>query len=539
MRKPLPLLILTLFLGGCAPRPESIETSRHMIGRIVEYVGERNEKGEYHGKGTATYTTGKRYLGEFINGKPNGKGTLFLGFPFSDYAERYVGEFKDGYFHGQGTYFYGDNYQEEDSSKMTVGMWKDGEMHGLIKQVFYTVNYFGEYDMGKRRGYGVDFRGDEIESGIWAIIPSDDYGNTQLGLKESLPIEEVSNYLKNKYPHFTGFDVDTLISAISVEHTLISPYGAITGSGAQYEGKIIEGTKEKGKGDFVVQSGDFKGNRYEGEFLGEKFHGQGMVSNSHGWQYIGEFKDGKYHGYGEETYENDMGKYEGQWKNGRKQGQGVRTYRQGNIYVGEWKDDERNGQGTYTFADGDKYVGEWKDGKQHGKGVETTKEGEIRSGIWVKGVLQKKEPVSSPVVTAVKSTGVSISGFIAVLEFEGNNISSGEVRALTDRLRSELVTIGQFTIIERGKMDEVLKEQAFQQTGCVSSECAVEVGKLLGVENIITGSISRVGTIYSVSARAFSVASGEIIKTAVYDHLGDIGGLLTQGMRKVAEELGK
>ena len=25
----------------------------------------------------------------------------------------------------------------------------------------------------------------------------------------------------------------------------------------------------------------------------------------------------------------------------------------------------------------------------------------------------------------------------------------------------------------------------------------------------------------------------------VYDHSGDIGGLLTQGMRKVAEELGK
>ena len=32
---------------------------------------------------------------------------------------------------------------------------------------------------------------------------------------------------------------------------------------------------------------------------------------------------------------------------------------------------------------------------------------------------------------------------------------------------------------------------------------------------------------------------GEIIKSAVYDHSGDIGGLLTQGMRKVAEELGK
>ena len=134
---------------------------------------------------------------------------------------------------------------------------------------------------------------------------------------------------------------------------------------------------------------------------------------------------------------------------------------------------------------------------------------------------------------------VSAQQTIAVIEFEGLGISQIEAKALTNRLRDELVKTGKYTVIERGRMEEILKEQAFQQTGCVSSECAVEVGKLLGVENIITGSISKVGTIYSVSARAFSVASGEIIKTAVYDHSGDIGGLLTQGMRKVAEELGK
>ena len=128
---------------------------------------------------------------------------------------------------------------------------------------------------------------------------------------------------------------------------------------------------------------------------------------------------------------------------------------------------------------------------------------------------------------------------IAVLEFEGKGVSQSETSTLTDRLRDEMFNTGIYVVLERGKMDEVLKEQAFQQSGCVSSECAVEVGKLLGVENIITGSISRIGTIYSVSARAFSVASGEIIKTAIYDHSGDIGGLLTQGMRKVAEELGK
>ena len=201
-----------------------------------------------------------------------------------------------------------------------------------------------------------------------------------------------------------------------------------------------------------------------------------------------------------------------------------------------------------------------ENGQYNGKGVLFKVNGEIKSGTWlnnelhnswtievVSNFLKNKYPqftgfdyvAPTPVVTAVKSSGVSISGFIAVLEFEGNDISPSEARALTNRLRSELVGKGQLTIIERGKMEEILKEQAFQQTGCVSSECAVEVGKLLGVENIITGSISKVGTIYSVEARAVSVESGEIIKTAVYDHSGDIGGLLTQGMRKVAEELGK
>ena len=70
---------------------------------------------------------------------------------------------------------------------------------------------------------------------------------------------------------------------------------------------------------------------------------------------------------------------------------------------------------------------------------------------------------------------------VAVLEFEGKNVSVAEASALTDRLRNELFQMGQFKIIERGQMDEILNEQAFQQTGCVSSECAVEVGKMLGV----------------------------------------------------------
>ena len=52
------------------------------------------------------------------------------------------------------------------------------------------------------------------------------------------------------------------------------------------------------------------------------------------------------------------------------------------------------------------------------------------------------------------------------------------------------------------------------------------------------GSVSKVGTIFSVSARLVNVLSGEIAKTAVYDHNGDLGGLLTVGMNLVAKQLG-
>ena len=371
----------------------------------------------------------------------------------------------------------------------------------------------------------------------------------------------------------------------SVKHTLISD------SGTRYEGVITEGTKEKGSGVFIVQSGERKGNRYEGEFVGEKKHGWGIETFVFGAQFVGEFRDGNWNGQGTYTiYDGsfkyvgelkdgvyhgqgtmiflDGAKYVGELKDGLPNGQGTHTSPNGSEFAGEWKDDKPHGLGTRTFSNGSQYVGEWKNGQYNGKGVLFKVNGEIKSGTWlnnelhnswtievVSNFLKNKYPQFTgfdyvaptpvvtpdpiPVVTAVKSSGISISGLIAVIDFEGNDISPSEARALTDRLRGELVGSSRFTIVERGKMEEILKEQAFQQTGCVSSECAVEVGKLLSVENIIIGSISRVGSINSVTAKVVSVESGEIIRSTVYDHSGDIGGLLTQGMRKVAEELGK
>jgi TolB-like protein len=126
---------------------------------------------------------------------------------------------------------------------------------------------------------------------------------------------------------------------------------------------------------------------------------------------------------------------------------------------------------------------------------------------------------------------------IAVLDFDGDGVSQSETRTLTNRLRDEIFNTGIYIVLERGKMDEVLKEQGFQQTGCVTSECAVEVGNMLGVQQMIGGSIGKVGNIYTVSARVIDVQTGKVLKSANYDHIGDIGQLLIKGMKEVVNQL--
>ena len=126
---------------------------------------------------------------------------------------------------------------------------------------------------------------------------------------------------------------------------------------------------------------------------------------------------------------------------------------------------------------------------------------------------------------------------VAVIDFNANSLSTGEVKALTDRLRNELFNYKQFDLMERAYMEEILDEQGFQLSGCTSDECVVEAGKLIGVQQIIGGSVSQVGKTYTVAARIISIETGKIVKTASYDFTGEIDNLLKEGMKHIAAQL--
>lgn len=90
---------------------------------------------------------------------------------------------------------------------------------------------------------------------------------------------------------------------------------------------------------------------------------------------------------------------------------------------------------------------------------------------------------------------VSAKEMVAIMDFD-NKAQHGGWRVghgASDMLATAIVKTGAFRVIERNKINTVLKEQNFGQSGRVDSSTAVQIGKLLGVKYIITGAVTEYG----------------------------------------------
>jgi curli biogenesis system outer membrane secretion channel CsgG len=83
---------------------------------------------------------------------------------------------------------------------------------------------------------------------------------------------------------------------------------------------------------------------------------------------------------------------------------------------------------------------------------------------------------------------------------------------VADMLMTALVKSGKFVVMERGEFDKVLEEQRLGQSGVVTPESAPKVGKALGVELLIVGSVSEFGTKESEISGGVSMFGGGITK---------------------------
>ena len=100
---------------------------------------------------------------------------------------------------------------------------------------------------------------------------------------------------------------------------------------------------------------------------------------------------------------------------------------------------------------------------------------------------------------------------LAVGTFEPQGVSASDAGVIGDLFRNEMVRGRAFSVVEKANMDKVLQEQAFQQTGCTTSECAVKLGKILNVKYLIVGSFGKVLTQYVIGVRVVDVETAGIV----------------------------
>jgi curli biogenesis system outer membrane secretion channel CsgG len=157
--------------------------------------------------------------------------------------------------------------------------------------------------------------------------------------------------------------------------------------------------------------------------------------------------------------------------------------------------------------------------------------------------MQRFRRVTWSGIAAAVIVGLALAGEVeaqtkvrvAVMNFENNSTwhwwGDRLGQAAADELTTQLVNTGKFTVVERAQLDAVLAEQNLGASGRVTGETAAKIGQLLGVQLILTGSITQfsiertgigfrgIGGSYSnaesmLDVRLINTATGEILMAA-------------------------
>jgi WD40 repeat protein len=111
---------------------------------------------------------------------------------------------------------------------------------------------------------------------------------------------------------------------------------------------------------------------------------------------------------------------------------------------------------------------------------------------------------ANPLVSADPRT------IIGVMSLDANGVDTGTAQAVADLLRTRIAGSGAATLVEREKMEQIIREQNFQYSVRADAAMAVKLGHMLGARKMIFGSVSRLGTSMAIHTEVVDVESGRI-----------------------------
>ncbi|MGH8065511.1 MAG: FlgO family outer membrane protein [Candidatus Entotheonellia bacterium] len=121
---------------------------------------------------------------------------------------------------------------------------------------------------------------------------------------------------------------------------------------------------------------------------------------------------------------------------------------------------------------------------------------------------------------------------VALAEFPYADGFNDFTRNVQEMLYTNLIQKG-MSVVERQKLEEVLREQKIAYTGIVDLATAAQVGKLLGVEGVVVGSVTDLGNTVALTARLIDVEKGTAVTAARVElaKTTDLGALIAKGGR--------
>lgn len=110
-------------------------------------------------------------------------------------------------------------------------------------------------------------------------------------------------------------------------------------------------------------------------------------------------------------------------------------------------------------------------------------------------------------------TGTGDKPKVSVLPFTNDTPFESKVlgKGVSNTLVTALVKSRHFTVIERDRLQRIVDEQSLSMSGILDSESSIKAGKILGIDYIITGSITEFG----VKNQGTSVGYGGSTSAAV------------------------
>lgn len=106
---------------------------------------------------------------------------------------------------------------------------------------------------------------------------------------------------------------------------------------------------------------------------------------------------------------------------------------------------------------------------------------------------------------------------VAILYFDNYTGSSDNDplgKGISSMMISDLSVVQEIQLIERERMQDLIKEQELQHTKYFDSTTAVRTGRMMGAQYVVVGSFTSVKPQMRIDTRVVRVETGEVVKTA-------------------------